>query len=199
MTLRGIVCAIVLGVAAGLPIPAYAAGVDYSGRIFHEGSPVVGGLVVAGTFAPSFDPHSYACIYGDMACNLDPFAYDSAVFDGNFIPIGAGDLTDGTGFFSASGTTDAAAGTPIWIFAFQDASRNSFFQALASSTNASWVVPAQPLGQTQLNASNANVFVMGDSHLQGISLTVIPFPEPNSACMALLCAVSILGRFRIRK
>ena len=175
-----------------------AADVSYSGSVFFQGTPVVGGFVVAGTFKPGFDPLDYACVYGDIACNLEEGAYAHAVADGNFLPIGPGDLTDAIGAFSASGTTTAAAGTPLWLFAFQDNSKDSFFQALVSSSDPSWLVPAQPSGVTQIVASAANIFVMGDSHPQGVSLTVIPFPEPSTACLAVVCALAMSLSARTR-
>jgi len=160
--------------------------VSYSGKIYFSGAPVVGGYVIAGTFKPGFSPSTYTYAYGDSSGNLEPMAYDRAVADGNFLPIGSGALTSFGGAFSASGTTSAVAGTPVWFFAFQDNSRDSFFQVLASSSNASWQTPTQPDGVTSFNVNTANQFIMGAPYLDGLQLTVIPFPEPSAAAIAML-------------
>ncbi len=183
-----------------------AATVQYSGNLFGEygGGPVSGGLVIAGTFAPNFDPHYYNCFYGDEACNLFGGAYEEAVADGNFIPIPFESIipfpgtyiTDQNGAFSASGTTNAPAGTPIWLWAFEDNSRESAHQVLASSTDPSWLTPAQSVGLTWINASEADIFVLGNSHPQGVELTVTPFPEPTSMALSLLGGLVVLGSRR---
>jgi hypothetical protein len=175
-----------------------AAVVGYSGRVFLGFTPVENGYVVAGTFAPGFDASNYTCFYGDEVCNLNSGAFESAVTDGNFLPIGFGELTDSSGFFSAAGTTAAATGTPIWLFAFADDSADSFFQVLASSTDSSWLVPSQPAGITELVASDANIFVMGESHPLGVSLSVIPFPEPSALLLLCLGALGVAALRRSR-
>ena len=179
---------------------AVGATVQYSGSLFDEhGDPVGGGYVIVGTFAPGFDPYNggneegtrYNCVYGDSVCNLNSGAYDSAVSDGNFIPIGAGTITMLQGGFFGAGTTSAPAGTPIWLFAFEDTSRDSFFQVLATSST--WQVPGQPPGFASLDASDADLFVMGTSHPLGVALSVIPFPEPCSLTFAVMACMGGLG------
>lgn len=171
--------------------PLWAATMSYSGKLLTEtGTPVVGGYVVAGTFAPGFDPFDYNCVYGDPDCNQvgGSFgsAYDSAVGEGNFIPIGAGTFTLTDGSFSGSGDSAASVGTQIWLFGFEDGSRNSQNQALASSSLPSWQVP---FVATSLSASDADVFVMGAPHPEGVSLTSIPVPEPASLHLVLLLSL----------
>lgn len=178
-----------------------AATVQYSGSVFFNfGTPIVGGYVVAGTFAPGFDPYNggqhsgtnYNCVYGDDVCNLNPGAYDAAVSDGNFIPIGTGTVTDQNGRFSTSGSTSTPAGTPIWLFAFEDNSRDSGYQVLASSSNPAWQTPSQPTGVTTLTASDANLFVLGTSHPRGVALRGIPIPEPSSMALSVLGCLAVL-------
>ncbi|MCH8043458.1 MAG: hypothetical protein IID44_07035 [Planctomycetes bacterium] len=176
---------------------ATAATIQYSGNVFSEsGTPVSGGYVIAGTFAPTFD--DYIGTYGDDSRNLNSGAYNLAVADGNFFPIGPGTITSPNGTFSASGITDAPVGTPLWLFAFEDISRDSFTQILASSSNPAWQVPAQPNGSTTLTANDANVFILGASHPQGVALRVIPFPEPSSFALSVLGCFAALG-FRNRR
>jgi len=176
---------------------ASAATVQYSGKVFTaNGSPIVGGYVIVGTFAPGIDPFNYNCIYGDEVCNQNPGAYDSAVSDGNFFPIGAGTLTDPNGVFNTSGSTNTPAGTPIWLFAFADDTRGSFLQVLASSSNPAWQTPAQPTGFTFLNASDADMFVMGTSHPQGVTLGEVPVPESASLTLSILGGLAVLGASR---
>lgn len=179
---------------------ATAAKVGYMGNVFSEaGTPVSGGFVIAGTFAPGFEPFEYNCVYGDGSCNLLSGAYDSAVADGNFIPIGPGTNTDLNGAFFAVGDTFEPAGTQLWLFAFEDNSRDSFFQVLASSSSMGWQVPTQPTGLTLLTASDAELFVLGASHPQGVALSVIPFPEPSSWALSVLGCFAALGtRSRLR-
>lgn len=175
------------------PASSSAATVGYSGYVFGDGSPVVNGYVIAGTFAAGFDPLNYTCFYGDSACNLNVDAYSSAVADGNFLPIGAGVLTDSSGAFSTTGTTDAAAGTPVWLFAFGDAGTSSSHQVLASSSDPSWNVPAQPLGATLINAVAADLFVMGQTHPLGVEVTGVPVPEPGTWLLALAILINVLS------
>jgi hypothetical protein len=163
------------------PFSLSAATVNYSGKLFSEaGPPVSGGEVVIGTFAASFDPFQYSCVYGDGACNLDLGAFNSAVGEGNFFPIGSGAITGTDGFFSGTGTTSAPSGTPIWMFAFEDLTRDSFYQVLTTSSHSAWQVPAQPSGITEIVALQANTFVMGFPEPEGIRLNVVPFPEPGT-------------------
>ncbi|MEZ6072993.1 MAG: PEP-CTERM sorting domain-containing protein [Pirellulales bacterium] len=186
------------------PHPAGAAIILYSGSLFTDsGTPVVGGYVIAGTFRAGFDPYNggeyggtrYNCVYGDESCNLISGAYDMAVSDGNFIPFGDGAITTINGEFTAIGATSAAAGTPIWLFAFSDTSRNSSYQVLASSSDSTWRVP-ESIGS--FVASDADLFVMGSSHPQGVSLRVVPIPEPSSLTMLVLVSCFAIGSRRRR-
>jgi hypothetical protein len=173
-----------------------AAEINYSGQVFNEsGLPLPGGFVIAGAFAPTFNPAGYCCFYGDPACNLDPGAYDRAVADGNFLPAGAGGFTDAAGFFSLTGTSAAQAGSPIWLFAFEDAGRNSFTQALASSSDPDWAVPSGA-GVTSIQATEATTFVLGQDHPLGIALSVIPFPEPACASVLVAAVAGLCSRRR---
>jgi hypothetical protein len=169
-----------------------AASIGYSGKVFSEyGVPIQNGLVVIGTFAPTFDVGNYNCVYGDGFCNLEfGTAFDSAVSDGNFFPIDS-TLTGTDGSFSGMGSTSAQAGTPLWMFAFEFDQPASFFQVLASSTDPSWQVPAQPSGSTVLSAASANIFKMGMSHQEGLMLTVVPFPEPSSLILLATSAAIV--------
>ncbi len=181
---------------------ASAATVQYSGKLFAEfGPPVVGGEVIIGTFAPSFDPSQYNCVYGDESCNQvgGSFgsAFDSAVGEGNFFPIGFGAVTEIDGSFSGFGNTAAPAGTQIWLFAFENLTRNSFYQVLASSTDPAWQVPTQPNGFTAIVASQANIFVMGFPDPEGVRLNVVPFPEPAGMAMLGL-GMAFVGGLRVR-
>ena len=174
-----------------------AATISYSGRVYDEmGQPLIGGYVVAGTFAPSFDPSRYSCFYGDNACNLGSQAYDRAVADGNFVPAGPGGFTGVTGLFTLAGDSTAA-GSPVWLFAFEDEGRDSFFQALATSGAANWLVPTGS-GSTTLSAVQADRFVLGGDHPNGIQLSVVPFPEPGAFVWLAMVAKALLGGRRGR-
>src|SRR5262245_21550402 len=84
----------------------HAATVNYQGTLYNNnGTPVQGGLVIAGTFKPGFNTSNYSCTYGDAFCNTDPNNYSEAVADGNFIPLDSGVLTNSSGFFTGSGTS----------------------------------------------------------------------------------------------
>jgi len=172
-----------------------AATINYSGNVYSEsGSPISGGYVIAGTFAPAFNPHGYSCFYGDPACNQLPGAYDMAVRDGNFFPAGTGGITDANGSFSLTGQTNAS-GMPIWLFAFEDATRDSFFQALATSNSPDWIVQSGS-AVTSLSAVQADTFVLGMDHPNGISLFVIPFPEPGVLLSTGLISAALSIRIR---
>ena len=170
---------------------AYSAAVNFQGFLHGPGgSPVVGGRVIAGTFKPGFNVDNYACTYGDLFCNLNNnFNYDHAVADGNFIPLNSGVLTDFFGSFSGSGISSAT-GSQIWIYGFPGPEPVQFnlLQALATSSDASFFVPAA--GATTVNASLTNHFVLGQHINNGIGLSVVPFPEPSSI---LLCLASIFA------
>jgi len=195
-----------------------AATVEYSGSVFSLGGPADGSYVVAGTFAPGYKPFSGSddfdtysnstlyeindlyCVYAATVfdCNIEAGAYDTAVSDGIFTPIGLGTLTDQNGFFSTSGTTDAPAGTPIWLFAFEGNDTDAGTQVLASSTDSTWLIPAQPAGVTTLVAGNADLFLFGVGHPQGVVLTGVPIPEPTSLVLSFLGGLAILGSRRRR-
>jgi hypothetical protein len=175
--------------------------VNYEGFVYADEfsfMPVQNGFAIAGTFPPGFDPYSYHCVYGDTSCNLNAGHYSAAVGDGNFVPIGAGDLTDASGFFSGSGTTSAAAGTPVYLFVFATPDPDtSFYWGLATSTHPSFLVPAAN-GDTTLNAGLADTFIHGADAPGGIALRVVPFPEP-SAFVFTLTAFSFVGCGRKRR
>lgn len=189
-----------LGVALASASSLPAQVVTYSGQVFDEfgdlGTP--GAYVIAGTFREGFDPYDYNCVYGDEACNQVGGeingervpAFEAAVFEENFFPIGEGVLTDAGGVFSGSGMTDAAVGTPIWLFAFDSegaGSSDAFFQILATSVSAPWqVLP----GLTQINAREADTAVMGFPRGDGIAFSVIPFPEPSAGLLVLLTSLT---------
>lgn len=177
------------------PKLASSQGVVFSGYLTDEnGDPVVSGAVVVGAFDPSFDPLQYTCFYGDMYCNLDAGAYNSAVADGNFAFFGLA-ITNSSGFFIGSGAASGPAGEPIWLFAFEDTTFDSFYQVLASSTDPDWQVPGS--GQsTIINAADANVFEMGGPSPNGVQLNVIPFPEPSSFALCLMSMAFFVRRTR---
>jgi hypothetical protein len=154
--------------------------------------------VVAGTFKPGFDLASYPCVYGDDVCNLLGGHYSAAVADGNFIPIGSGDVTDFGGGFSGSGTTSASRGTPIYLFAFETSDPDiAFYWALATSTDPSYLVPGN-VETTTLNATLADVFLFGLDHPLGIALQVVPFPEPSTILLAMSAASGLMMTRRRR-
>lgn len=178
-----------------------ACGQSFSGTLYSgSGEPVVGGEVIVGVFASGFDPYNgghyggtrYNCYYGDEGCNLNLHAFDMAVSDGNFIPLGEGAITNSRGAFSGTiiPTDSVQIGTEIWMFAFEDQSRRSFYQVLASSSHPSWQVG----GGSPLEAMDANIFVMGSSDPEGVRLWVIPFPEPSSALLSAVAGMAFLGR-----
>src|SRR5687767_2230345 len=96
----------VLCVAAGMLgyfQSAAAEVVSYNGDLTVNGGPVPNGFVIAGTFAPTFDPHNYKYVYGDSSGNLLSSEYSQAVADGNFRPIGSGTTTFLDGAFAGTG------------------------------------------------------------------------------------------------
>ena len=168
---------------------ATAGPVGASGLVFNEfGSPLVNGLVVVGTFAPSFDPHTYTHHYGDESNNLLPDAYTQAVADGNFIPI-ASDLTDSAGFFASFGNSSAV-GSQLWMFAFSGPAPDTFYQVLASTNASNWFVQPGSIA-TVMEATQANDFELGLDHPLGVQLNVVPFPEPGAMSLAMCATLSV--------
>jgi hypothetical protein len=175
---------------------AAAGPVGASGFVFNEfGAPVFNGLVVVGTFAPSFDPHTYTDHYGDEFNNLLPDAYTQAVADGNFIPI-ASDFTDLTGFFASFGNSSAV-GSQVWMFAFSDPVPDTFFQVLASTNASNWFLQPGSTA-TVIEAIQADDFELGLSHPLGVMLSVIPFPEPSAISLAMCGLLSVASLRRAR-
>jgi hypothetical protein len=189
------------------PIPLWAAAtVDYQGFLyggsfgpFAPFQPVVNGFVVAGTFAPGFNPSSIPVVYGDFAENVGSDYYAKAVADGNIRPIGPGTFTDGTGHFSGSGMTSDPTGTRIYLFGFWTPvpASSGLFSTLGTSSDASFLVPTVG-GTTTVDASTANQFFFGGTHNNGISLGVLPFPEPSTFILAAVGFVT-LAAFAVRK
>jgi hypothetical protein len=174
-----------------------AATVNYQGMLYDfNGTPVQGGRVIAGTFKPGFNISNYSCTYGDAFCNTDSDNYAQAVADGNFIPLNSGVLTNSSGFFSGSGTSNAV-GSQIWIYGFSGSQpvTNDLQQLLASSSNASYVVPGS--GSITAFAATANQFVYGAHFSNGFQLGGVPFPEPTSSGLALLSLTTLVMR-RVR-
>ena len=157
-------------------------------------------FVIAGTFAPGFDPFNYTHVYGDSVGNLtDPLHYTHAVADGNFRPIGAGTLSDAAGAFSGSGTATKIDNLPIYLFLFADADPNGLSNlALVSSTDPSWRV--QNDGIATLDAATANVFPLGSRSGNRIVMQIPPVPEPAPGIFILLgAALSLQLRSALRK
>ena len=186
---------VVMLVILASPKMVCSQGVSYLGYLTDQfGDPLVGGAVVVGTFDPNFDPFEYTCFYGDSICNLNGGAFFNAVSDGNFVPIHT-TISIAGGLFVGSGLASVPEGEPLWLFAFEDASFNSLYQVLASSTDPAWQVPAS--GQsTFIHAANANLFEMGMSGPNGVQLSVIPIPEPSSSVLCLMSAACCLRRNR---
>jgi hypothetical protein len=174
----------------------YAATVNYQGTLYSNGAPVQGGRVIAGTFKPGFNISNYSCTYGDAFCNTNPNNYSQAVADGNFIPLDSGVLTNTSGLFFGTGTSTAT-GSQIWFYGFTGSQPIAVGsqQLLASSSNASYVVPAS--GSIAPLASVANQFVYGSLFSNGFQVAGLPFPEPTSAGLALLSFTALVMR-RVR-
>lgn len=190
------ICIAIASLVAFAHRPAF--GQFFGGTLYSEfGGPVVGGEVIVGVFTPDFDPRSggtlYNCYYGYRdTCNLSHGAFEMAVSDGNFIPLGAGATTDSTGAFSGFifPTQSVPVGTEIWMFAFEDLSRSSLVQVLASSSNPSWRVGSG----LPIDAGDASIFVLGSSAPGGVRLSVVPFPEPSSILLSAVAGIAFLGR-----
>jgi|ERR1035437_2982375 hypothetical protein len=198
---------IVIAATLFCPLLAGAATITYQGFLQEGFLPpqffnLADDFVIAGTFAPGFNPFNYTHVYGDSEGNLtDPLHYTHAVADGNFRPIGAGTLSDATGAFSGSGTTTGIDNLPIYLFLSADADPNGFSDlfsdlAIVSSTDPTWRV--QNDGIATLDAATANVFPLGSLLGNRIVLQVAPFPEPASPTLLLLGAALCLRRRSLR-
>ena len=186
MTRRSTNFGIVLVAAILLPttVATAAATVNYQGYLYGEfGSPAYGGFIIAGTFAPGFNPETIACVYGDESCNVGTEYYTLGVNDGTIRPIGDGVTTDSNGFFSGTGTTSEIAGSPIYLFGFPPFS--SAEGVVATSNHPSFLVPPTD-GSTTLDASLANSFVFGYQTGNGIAVAVLPFPEPSALALVVI-------------
>jgi hypothetical protein len=194
---RGITLAFVSAsglIALSAPASFGAATVNYQGYVYNDvfsPAPAFNVFAVAGTFAPGFDPYDFNCYYADDdSCNLFWSHYSEAVADGIFTPIGEGDLTDGSGFFSGSGTTLAAMGTPVFLFAFDTPDPNDAQNwALVTSSHPSFAVPAN-LESTTVHTAVADSVAFGYLVNGGIALNVLPFPEPSTTVLALIALAS---------
>lgn len=178
------VLALVLA-SLGSSRPVAAQFVTYSGALSLSGAPVANGFVIAGTFAPTFDPFSYKYVYGDAFGNLLSSEYSRAVADGAFRPIGGGDTSSFDGTFSGVGLNTQGAGLAVYLFAFDhpDPDLAANF-ALASA--AGWITGGGS-GLT-LAAADASIFVFGQKAGSTIQLNVLPLPEPTSLSLAVLAA-----------
>jgi hypothetical protein len=196
MCSRFALVAVVSTLSAALSSDAIAdATVNYQGYLKNGNLAAVNAFGIAGTFAPGFNPQTYHCTYGDGSCNLLSGHYSAAVADGNFIPIGPGDLTNGAGFFSGSGTTSAASGTPIYFFAFDTSDPDAASMwALATSTDPSFEVPAA-MGATSIDTALTDTFIYGEGRLDAaLLLRGVPIPEPST--LAFVVTAASLASFR---
>jgi hypothetical protein len=185
---------IIIFAAWDMLFPAHrscAATVNYIGTLYNEsGVPIQGGRVIAGTFKPGFNVSNYACTYSDPFCNPYDNNYSLAVADGNFIPLDAGVLTSSTGGFFGSGISTAT-GSQIWLFAFTGSQPNGGGgQVLASGSGSSFFVPS--FGSTTVNSSGANQFIFGESFNSGFKTTGLPVPEPATATILAVGAISLI-------
>jgi hypothetical protein len=183
------------GSLSASPILA-ATTVNYQGYLYNfNGAPIDGGVVIAGTFAPSFHPPQDLCDYGDAGCNFGTEYFRLAVADGKLFPIGTGASTDSAGFFSGTGMSNDPAGTPIYLFGFQSPAALTVgggdFGALATSTDASYQIPVGG-GPANIDAALANVFILGKKYNGGLAVDVLPFPEPSSVILAIVGVAGLL-------
>jgi hypothetical protein len=187
---------LVLGVAAGMLgyyQSAAAEVVSYNGDLTLNGGPVPNGFVIAGTFAPTFDPYNYKFVYGDGSGNLLSTEYSQAVADGNFRPIGGGTTTFPDGAFAGSGFNSTGAGHPIYLFAF-DHPNPDLAANFALATSPGWITGVSPLSITGADASN---FVFGQKAGPTLGLNGLPFPEPST--FALVATLSCVLAPRLRR
>jgi hypothetical protein len=196
------IAVVTISVLAVVPA-AICATVSYQGFLYNlgpfggNGSPVVNGRVIAGTFKPGFNVSNYTCTYGDFVCNLNNNNYSQAVADGNFIPLDAGVLTNSTGLFQGVGVSNAV-GSKIWFFGFlgQNPVPINLAEVLATSSDLSFTVPST--GTMTVNAVLANQFVLGQKFNNGIAVTGVPIPEPSTLLLLGLGAISLLGQRKVK-
>lgn len=103
-----------------------------------------------------------------------------------------GTLSEIVNGFNGSGTTLASPGTPIFLFAFDNP--NPDFASnfvLATSSDPSFLVPSDG-GSTHLNAAATDIYKFGSPFGLGMQLSEgLPFPEPASAVLGMLFALSV--------
>jgi hypothetical protein len=158
--------------------------VNFQGHLYDvNGAPVDLGFANAVTFKPGFNPSSIACTYGDAVCNVSASYYNAAIADGNIIPVGVGVFTVGNGLFSGTGTTNAAAGTKIYLVGFKGLSPD--VNVLGTSNDASYLVPAG-MGTVNIDAALANQFTFGNHFSDGIQVGRLPTPEPSTFVLGLM-------------
>jgi hypothetical protein len=187
--------ALMAAVLAPADMASADANVNYSGKLLHSpgGLPVDGGFVIAGTFAPGFEPSTYFQVYGDGSGNVAPNHYMNATFAGSFLPIGLPVLTTAAGFFAGSGTTNAAAGTPVYVFAFPvHPDLGQQFGVIATGSDAAFLVPAG-MGSTSINFNLANNFLFGSGTANGLAAGQLPIPEPHTFVLTVIGAAAISG------
>jgi len=172
--------------------PVAAQLVLYNGDLTLNGGPVPSGFVIAGTFAPTFDPQNYKFEYGDGFGNLLSSAYSQAVADGNFRPIGSGTTTFPDGAFSGTGFNTTGAGHLVYLFAF-DHPNPDLAANFALATNPAWVTGGHTLG---ISGANASAFVFGNKVGPTIGLNTLPFPEPSTFTLVATLVCVLTPRFR---
>jgi len=172
--------------------------VNYQGYLSQSplGGPVAGGFVVAGTFAPGFNPSTYFDVFGDEYGNVALNHYSNAVAAGVFRPIGSPVTTSVAGFFNGSGSTIALEGTSVYLFAF---ARHPDFGdpegVIASGSSPPFKVLA-PAGSTSIDAALADDFVFGLHAPDGaLALGMLPIPKPNACALSAIGAATF-GAFR---
>ncbi|MBN1908970.1 MAG: PEP-CTERM sorting domain-containing protein [Pirellulales bacterium] len=165
-----------------------------AGQVYYGGSvgwggnddPVQYGFVIAGTFAPSFDPLFYNMVYGGgPGSGIETTRYSQAVKDGNWIPVAPGTLTGKDGKYLGVGTTKPSQiGEQLFVFCFNDPDPNKATRlALCTSSIADWTA-----GSTNyLYAKDANVIIYGsDSNKYDVALQAVMFvPEPSTVILLL--------------
>ena len=191
--------AIVVNVVASGAVHAQL--LTYSGTVVKGGQPVSNGFVVAGRFKAGFDPNQYKFVYGglyDGTGNMIRSDYSKAVGDGNFIPfgnlnpfpIGAGTTTSALGTFNQTSLPSGAAGSKIWLFAFDTPNPDDAdLFALASSSD--WTMGSV----TSVSSAGASQFVFGSKQGVAINLQAYPVPEHGTST---LVAVTIAAVFALR-